>query len=49
MQDILQKCEDVLNSLGQKKKKKAEEFKRTNLSIRFVHDLLFPLESSLVE
>ncbi|KAL1217826.1 DNA-directed RNA polymerase V subunit 1 [Cardamine amara subsp. amara] len=34
MQDILQKCEDVINSLGQKKKKKAEDFKRTNLSVR---------------
>ncbi|KAF8108351.1 hypothetical protein N665_0111s0061 [Sinapis alba] len=33
MQDILQKCEDAINSLVQKKKKKAEDFKRMNLSI----------------
>ncbi|ESQ52703.1 hypothetical protein EUTSA_v10016128mg [Eutrema salsugineum] len=32
MQDILQKCEDAINSLVQKKKKKADDFKRTNLS-----------------
>lgn len=38
MQDILQKCEDVINSIGQKKKKKADDLKRTNLSVRFVHD-----------
>jgi len=37
MQDIHQKCEDVINSLGQKKKKKAtDDFKRTSLSVRFV-------------
>ncbi|CAE6040230.1 unnamed protein product [Arabidopsis arenosa] len=34
MQDILQKCEDVINSLGQKKKKKAtDDFRRTSLSV----------------
>ncbi|KAJ0262398.1 DNA-directed RNA polymerase V subunit 1 [Hirschfeldia incana] len=33
MQDILQKCEDAINSLVQKKKKKAEDFKRMNLSV----------------
>jgi DNA-directed RNA polymerase-5 subunit 1 len=34
MQDIHQKCEDVINSLGQKKKKKAtDDFKRTSLSV----------------
>lgn len=36
MQDILQKCEDAINSLVQKKKKKAEDFKRMNLSVRYV-------------
>lgn len=40
MQDIRQKCEDVINSLGQKKKKKADDLKRTTLSVRFVHDTL---------
>ncbi|CAH8390631.1 unnamed protein product [Eruca vesicaria subsp. sativa] len=33
MQDILQRCEDAINSLVQKKKKKAEDFKRMNLSV----------------
>ncbi|XP_013628528.1 PREDICTED: DNA-directed RNA polymerase V subunit 1 isoform X3 [Brassica oleracea var. oleracea] len=33
MQDILQRCEDAINSLVQKKKKKAEDFKKMNLSV----------------
>ncbi|CAN8284790.1 unnamed protein product [Cochlearia groenlandica] len=33
MEDIFQKCEDVVNSLGQKKKKKVDDFKRTILSV----------------
>lgn len=41
MQDILQRCEDAINSLVQKKKKKAEDFKKMNLSVRYVHDMLF--------
>ncbi|CAH2058668.1 unnamed protein product [Thlaspi arvense] len=33
MQDIHQKCEDAISSLVQKKKKKADDFKKTNLSV----------------
>lgn len=49
MQDILQRCEDAINSLVQKKKKKAEDFKKMNLSVRYVHDMLFLWTSPLVE
>ncbi|XP_010534197.1 PREDICTED: DNA-directed RNA polymerase V subunit 1 [Tarenaya hassleriana] len=33
MHEVLQKCEDKINALGQKKKKKADDLKRTTLSV----------------